>query len=163
MTDGAHQAQEIASLSRDMTNTNGTVATTPDVNEILNQQADTMQAAQAAGQVVAQGIGAYADVQHNIAEANHDQAAADAWNEGGSNRVIAYIIGGGLIGGLGGGSIGGAAGAGVSAGLARQLNGMVDSVDDATGSKTLGNVTANALAGLAGAVIQHGVTLPMMA
>ncbi|WP_322008339.1 hypothetical protein, partial [Paraburkholderia tropica] len=61
VTNGAGQTQDIASLSRDTTNTNGTVSKTPDVNDILNQQADTMAAAQAAGQVVAQGVGAYAD------------------------------------------------------------------------------------------------------
>ncbi|WP_321859239.1 hemagglutinin repeat-containing protein, partial [Paraburkholderia tropica] len=57
VTNGAGQTQDIASLSRDTTNTNGTIAKTPDVNDILNQQADTMAAAQAAGQVVAQGVG----------------------------------------------------------------------------------------------------------
>lgn len=65
-----------------------------------------------------------------------------------------------MIGGLGGGNIDtaatGAAGAGVSAGFARQLNNLADNVDDATGSKTLGNVTANVLAGLGGAVIGGG-------
>ncbi|WP_322008340.1 hypothetical protein, partial [Paraburkholderia tropica] len=61
VTNGAGQTQDIASLSRDTTNTNGTVSKTPDVNDILNQQADTMAAAQAAGQVVSQGVGAYAD------------------------------------------------------------------------------------------------------
>ncbi|MDR5883482.1 hypothetical protein [Caballeronia sp. LZ032] len=62
LTDGAQQAQDIASLSRDTTNTNGIVTSTPDVNEILNQPADTMHAAQAAGQVMARSIGAYADM-----------------------------------------------------------------------------------------------------
>ncbi|MDR5822311.1 hypothetical protein [Caballeronia sp. LZ043] len=49
-------------MSRDTTNTNGIVTSTPDVNEILNQPADTMHAAQAAGQVMARSIGAYADM-----------------------------------------------------------------------------------------------------
>ncbi|MDR5815745.1 polymorphic toxin type 22 domain-containing protein, partial [Caballeronia sp. LZ033] len=156
LTDGDHQAQDIASLSRDMTNTNGTVATTPDVNEILNKQADTMQAAQAAGQVVAQGIGAYFDMKHALAIADHDQATADATAEGGRDRVIAHVIGGGLIGGLGGGGIdtaaGGAAGAGVAAGFAPQLTELAESVGNATGSKTLGNFSANIVAGAGGAL-----------
>ncbi|MDR5884302.1 EndoU domain-containing protein [Caballeronia sp. LZ032] len=160
LTDGDHQAQDIASLSRDMTNTNGTVVTTPDVNEILNQQADTMQAAQAAGQVVAQGIGAYADVKHNFAQANYDKEGAAAWDEGGSNRVIAHIIGGGLIGGLGGGSIGsaagGAAGAGVSSAFGSKLNQLADGIGDQTGSMLAGNIAANVLAGLGGAIVGGG-------
>ncbi|WP_322094912.1 hypothetical protein [Paraburkholderia bannensis] len=65
------QTQAIAGLSRDTINTNGTVAKTPDVNAILNQQADTMLAGQAAGQTVSQGIGAYADMKRD------DAAAAD--------------------------------------------------------------------------------------
>ncbi|MDR5884256.1 hemagglutinin repeat-containing protein, partial [Caballeronia sp. LZ032] len=151
LTDGAYQAQDIASLSRDTTNTNGTVASTPDVNEILNKQADTMQAAQAAGQVVAQGIGAYFDMKHALAVADHDQATADATAEGGRDRVIAHVIGGGLIGGLGGGGIdtaaGGAAGAGVASGFAPQLSEIAEGVGNATGSKTLGNFAANVVAG----------------
>jgi hypothetical protein len=42
------------------------------VNDILNQQADTMAAAQAAGQVVAQGVGAYADKKRDDAAAYND-------------------------------------------------------------------------------------------
>ncbi|MDR5823706.1 hemagglutinin repeat-containing protein, partial [Caballeronia sp. LZ043] len=156
LTDGAYQAQDIASLSRDTTNTNGTVASTPDVNEILNKQADTMQAAQAAGQVVAQGIGAYFDMKHALAVADHDQATADATAEGGRDRVIAHVIGGGLIGGLGGGGIdtaaGGAAGAGVASGFAPQLSEIAEGVGNATGSKTLGNFAANVVAGAGGAL-----------
>jgi hypothetical protein len=40
-------------FSRDTADTNGKVSNTSDVNSILNQQADTMLAVQAAGQVVA--------------------------------------------------------------------------------------------------------------
>ncbi|MDR5838787.1 hypothetical protein QCE83_31540 [Caballeronia sp. LZ034LL] len=156
IADKDRQTQDVANLSRDMTNTNGTLDKTPDVNAILNQQADTMQAAQAAGQVVAQGIGAYFDMKHALAVADHDQATADATAEGGRDRVIAHVIGGGLIGGLGGGGIdtaaGGAAGAGVAAGFAPQLSEVAESVGDATGSKTLGNLAANVVAGAGGAL-----------
>ncbi|WP_240763511.1 hemagglutinin repeat-containing protein, partial [Paraburkholderia silviterrae] len=118
VTDTAHQTQDVANLSRDTTDTNGTVAKTPDVNNILNQQADTMAAAQAAGQVVAQGIGAFADMKEkdaqDAAQKAFDAGDVDAmkggladyenWKEGGTDRIIAHIAGGALIGGLGGGT-----------------------------------------------------------
>ncbi|MCC8396671.1 hemagglutinin repeat-containing protein [Paraburkholderia sp. MMS20-SJTR3] len=157
ITNGAVQTQDLASLSRDTTNTNGTVSSTPDVNNLLSQQADTMAAAQAAGQVVAQGIGAYADVKRNVALASSDQATADAWDEGGSNRVALHVVGGALVAGLGGGSIGsaaaGAAGAGFASAFAGKLNGLADQIGDATGSMTLGNVVSNVLAGAGGALV----------
>ena len=157
ITNGANQTQDVASLSRDTTNTNGTVSNTPDVQNILSQQADTMQAAQAAGQVVAQGIGAYADVKRNVALASGDQATADAWDEGGTDRVALHVVGGALMGWLGGGSVfstvGGAAGAGVSAAFAGKLNSLADSIGDGTGSMTLGNVVSNVLAGAGGALV----------
>ncbi|MCP3706217.1 hemagglutinin repeat-containing protein [Paraburkholderia sp. CNPSo 3274] len=174
LTDAVNQKQDIASLSRDTTNTNGTVAKTPDVNNILNQQADTMQAAQAAGQVVAQGIGAYAENKQETAQAAADaaqaagdmdgyakyQAEASSWDEGGSNRTALHIAGGALIGGLGGGSafsaIGGAAGAGVSAAMAKQLDDIYKGVGSATGSELLGNLAANVVAGVGGALVGGG-------
>jgi filamentous hemagglutinin len=175
VTDAANQTQDVANLSRDTTNTNGTVAKTPDVNAILNQQADTMQAAQAAGQVVAQGIAAYANDKQETAQKAADaaklagdmdsyatyQAEANSWAEGGANRTELHIAGGALLGGLGGGGIGsaaaGAAGAGVASALAGKLNGLADQIGGATGSMTLGNVTSNVLAGLSGAVVGGGM------
>lgn len=123
ITNQAGQAQEVANLNRDTSSLNGTVSKTPDVQNLLNQQADTMNAAQAAGQVVAQGIGAYADTKQKDAQQAADaaklagdtaaqaayQAEADSWDEGGSNRLYLHIAGGALIGGLGGGGIGSAA------------------------------------------------------
>ncbi|WP_433705656.1 beta strand repeat-containing protein [Paraburkholderia sacchari] len=169
VTDGVNQKQDIETLSRDTTNTNGKVANAPDVNDILNQQADTMQAAQAAGQVVAQGIGAFADRKEknaqDAAQKAFDAGDVDAmkgnladydnWKEGGTDRIIAHIAGGALIGGLGGGTafstIGGAAGAGVSAYLAPKLNDLSGEIGGVAG-----NVTANVLAGLAGAAVGGG-------
>ncbi|MEX3817306.1 hemagglutinin repeat-containing protein [Paraburkholderia sp. BR14262] len=181
ITNPTSQTQDVAGLSRDTTNTNGTVSGTPDVNTILSQQADTMQAAQAAGQVVAQGIGAYANSKQQAAQdaadaatkaaqaetdpdakaadlalAKQDQAEADSWAEGGTNRVGLHVVGGALIGGLGGGAlgaVGGAAGAGVSSALAGKLNGVADSIGNATGSMTVGNTVSNVLAGLSGALV----------
>ncbi|WP_174464477.1 hemagglutinin repeat-containing protein, partial [Paraburkholderia ferrariae] len=154
ITNPGAQTQDVASLSRDTSNTNGTVSQTPDVNTILNQQADTMQAAQAAGQVVAQGIGAYADNKRDTAT---DQATADAWDEGGSSRALAQAVGGALIGGLGGGSafgvIGGAAGAGLTSLEAKNLAGISNDVASETGSTLLGNLAANVAAGLGGALV----------
>ncbi|CAB3809551.1 hypothetical protein LMG28614_07064 [Paraburkholderia ultramafica] len=171
ITNQTGQTQDVATLSRDTTNTNGTVSTTPDVNNLLSQQADTMQAAQAAGQVVAQGIGMYADSKRQAAVdqakvdvANGDTAAfaADAaaakqWDEGGDNRAILQAAGGALIGGLGGGSVftavGGAAGAGLSSKLANQLDSVSKSVAAETGSDLLGNLAANVAAGVGGALV----------
>ncbi|WP_433704704.1 hemagglutinin repeat-containing protein [Paraburkholderia sacchari] len=170
VTNGAGQTQDIASLSRDTTNTNGTVAKTPDVNNILNQQADTMQAAQAAGQVVAQGIGAYADMKRDAAldaaktaYKNGDLegvsaalADFDSWSEGGNSRAALHVAGGALIGGLGGGALGafgGAAGAGLSSKLADQMKAFSDSVSGATGSSLIGNLAGNIASGLAGAAV----------
>ncbi|TKC77133.1 cell surface protein, partial [Trinickia terrae] len=67
ITNRANQTQDVASLSRDTANTNGTVSKTPDVQNLLSQQSDLMNAASAAGQVVAQSIGAYADAKQKEA------------------------------------------------------------------------------------------------
>ncbi|WP_221313982.1 ESPR-type extended signal peptide-containing protein [Paraburkholderia youngii] len=157
ITDGAKQTQDLASLSRDTTNTNGTVAKTPDVNAILSQQADTMQAAQAAGQTVSQGIGAYAESKLEAAQKAGDAAGEAAWAEGGDNRALLHALGGALIGGLGGGSafgaIGGAAGAGLSSKLAGQLESLSKGVASETGSELLGNLAANVAAGVGGVLV----------
>ncbi|MFX1766169.1 hemagglutinin repeat-containing protein [Paraburkholderia sp. A1RI-2L] len=175
ITNGASQAQDIGTLSRDTTDTNGTVAKTPDVNNILNQQADTMAAARAAGQVVAQGIAAYAGGKQAEAQKAADaaklagdmdayakyQAEANSWAEGGQARTELHIAGGALLGGLGGGSIGtalqGAAGAGVASAFADKLNGLAGEIGSATGSTTLGNVASNVLAGVGGAAVGGGM------
>ncbi|HZZ12671.1 MAG TPA: cell surface protein, partial [Paraburkholderia sp.] len=173
VTNGADQTQDIASLSRDTTSTNGTVAKTPDVNNILNQQADTMAAAQAAGQTVSQGIGAYADMKREDAAASYKAAsdrgdsagmaaaAADYnnWKEGGDSRAELHVAGGALIGGLGGGStfstfstfstIGGATGAGMASKMAGTLDDISKGVRSATGSDLIGNLAANIAAGVA--------------
>jgi filamentous hemagglutinin len=171
ITDGAHQTQDVAGLSRDTTNANGTVTKTPDVNDILNRQADRMQAAQAAGQTVSQGIGAYADIKRDDAvtalQAAKDRGDTEGmaaalvdynnWREGGDSRAELHAAGGALIGGLGGGSafstIGGAAGAGISSLLAPQTKELSDAVSDATGSSLIGNLAGNIASGMGGAII----------
>lgn len=155
------QTQDVATLNRDTTDTNGRVSETPDVQDLLSKQADTMQAAQAARQVVAQGIGAYADAKKQAAEKSGDKAGAESWAEGSTNRVLAHVAGGALIGGLGGGGVGtafqGAAGAGLSSALAGKLNGVANEIGEATGSMTVGNSIANVLAGLGGVLIGGNV------
>ncbi|RQZ59925.1 hemagglutinin repeat-containing protein [Burkholderia sp. Bp9004] len=171
ITNPAGQTQDVAGLNRDTSNLNGTVSKTPDVQNLLDKQADTMNAAQAAGQVVAQGIGAYADTKQREAQRAADaakiagdttaqeayQAEANSWAEGGSNRVQLHVIGGALIGGLGGGSaltaVGGAAGAGLTAKMAGELDDISKGVTSGTGSELLGNFTANVVAGLGGALV----------
>ena len=157
ITNSTAQTQDVANLSRDTTNTNGTVSATPDVNNLLSQQADTMQAAQAAGQVVAQGIGAYADAKQKAAGDAGDTATAAAWAEGGNSRALLQAAGGALIGGLGGGSVftaaGGALGAGLASKKALALNDIAQGVESETGSALLGNLAGNVVAGLGGALV----------
>ncbi|WP_200655110.1 hypothetical protein [Paraburkholderia aspalathi] len=154
ITNQGAQTQDVASLSRDTTSTNGKVSNTPDVNNLLSQQADTMQAAQAAGQVVAQGIGMYADHERKTAT---DAATAAAWDEGGNNRALLQAAGGALIGGLGGGSIftavGGAAGAAIASKAAKGIADIENGVTSGTGSQVIGNLAGNIAAGLGGALV----------
>ncbi|MDR8727442.1 tRNA nuclease CdiA-2 [Burkholderia pseudomultivorans] len=88
ITDSANQKQDIASLNRDTTNTNGTVAKLPDMQNLLAKQSDMMAAASAAGEAVSRRIGDYADEMKRQAEKNGDQAGVDAWKEGGANRAL---------------------------------------------------------------------------
>ena len=85
----------------------------------------------------------------------------NSWADGGSNRIALHIAGGALIGGLGGGGIGtalqGAAGAGLSAAIARELNSLSKGIKDETGSALLGNLAANVVAGVGGALVGGGV------
>ncbi|WP_080422164.1 hemagglutinin repeat-containing protein [Burkholderia ubonensis] len=168
ITNAAGQTQDMANLNRDTSNLNGSVSKTPDVQHLLDQQADLMNATQAAGQVVAQGIGAYADTKQKEAQRAADaakasgdttaqaayQAEADSWGEGGTNRVLMHTAGGALLAGLGGGNaLAGAAGAGLSSAFAGKLNSLADAVGDGTGSMLAGNVLSNVLAGAGGALI----------
>ncbi|VBB15912.1 Filamentous hemagglutinin,Uncharacterized conserved protein,filamentous hemagglutinin family N-terminal domain,haemagglutination activity domain [Burkholderia stabilis] len=171
ITKPGEQTQDLANLNRNATNLNGTVSKTPDVQKTLSQQADTMNAAQAAGQTVSQGIGLYADHKRDAAldaakaaYDNGDLAGAQAalneakgWMEGGASRAELQIGGGALIGGLGGGSaltaIGGAAGAGMSSLLAGQAEKISKSVGDSTGSSLVGNIAANVAATVGGALV----------
>ncbi|WP_425117376.1 hemagglutinin repeat-containing protein [Burkholderia anthina] len=171
ITKPSEQTQDIANLNRDATNLNGTVSKTPDVQKTLSQQADTMNAAQAAGQTVSQGIGLYADGKRkdaiDAAKAAYERGDLDAmqsyidqaksWDEGGASRAGLQATGGALIGGLGGGSaltaIGGAAGAGTSSLLAGQAEKISKSVGDTTGSSLVGNIAANVAATVGGALV----------
>ncbi|WP_260401634.1 hemagglutinin repeat-containing protein [Burkholderia stagnalis] len=168
ITNPAGQAQDLANLNRDTSNLNGTVSKTPDVQNLLDQQADLMNAGQAAGQVIAQGIGAYADTKQKEAQREADaaktagdttaqaayQAEADSWAEGGSNRVLLHTAGGAALAGLGGGNaFAGAAGAALSSTFAGKLNILADAVGNSTGSMLAGNVLSNVLAGAGGALI----------
>ncbi|KGV27407.1 tRNA nuclease effector CdiA-2 [Burkholderia pseudomallei] len=171
ITKPGEQTQDVANLNRDTTNLNGTVSKTPDVQNMLSQQADTMNAAQAAGQTVSQAIGLYADHKRDAALDAADKAykagdlagaqaalnEAKGWMEGGASRAELQMGGGALIGGLGGGSaltaIGGAAGAGMSSLLANQAEKISKSVGDTTGSSLVGNIAANVAATVGGALV----------
>ncbi|MCL4671128.1 hemagglutinin repeat-containing protein [Burkholderia pseudomallei] len=171
ITKPGEQTQDLANLNRDATNLNGTVSKTPDVQKTLSQQADTMNAAQAAGQTISQGIGLYADGKRkdaiDAAKAAYERGdlvamqsyidQAKSWDEGGASRAGLQATGGALIGGLGGGSaltaIGGAAGAGTSSLLAGQAEKISKSVGDTTGSSLVGNIAANVAATVGGALV----------
>lgn len=177
VTDAAGQTQDLAGLNRDTSNLNGTVSKTPDVNTLLSNESDVMNAATAAGQAVAKDIGTFSSYKEAQARdgaraatllgedqiaAQYMQDAAD-WGEGGDYRVGMHIVAGAVLGGLGGGSvadaIGGAAAAGVSAKLAPDLNSLSRTIADAdpTGNaaadKILGNVVSNVIAGTAGTIV----------
>ncbi len=171
ITDQAHQKQDVGSLNRDTDNLNGKVGKAPDLQNVLNNQADMMAAAQAAGAVVARAIGDIADAKRAEALAAADQAhkdgnddlakqyAADAdrWKEGGAYRAGLHMAGGALVAGLGGGSaIGGAVGAGAASLAAPRLTELADKVSSSVGGgaagQVVGNVVANAAAGAVGSV-----------
>jgi filamentous hemagglutinin len=176
ITDQANQKQDVATLNRGTSGLNGTVSKTPDLQQVLSNQSDLINAAQAAAETIAKQIGSYADKKREEAQTNANNATdptlkaqyqqeADSWAEGGGNRVALHIAGGALTGGLTGGglgAVGGAAGAGVSAKLAPQLSEIAQSIKDAgpTGNanvdELLGNLTSNVLAGGAGALVGGG-------
>ncbi|MDR5838782.1 hemagglutinin repeat-containing protein [Caballeronia sp. LZ034LL] len=171
VTDREHQTQDVASLSRDTSSTNGTVSTLPDVNKLLDKQGDMMNAASAAGEAVATQIGMIANAKRDgalkDAKAAYERGdldamqgyldTADSWSESGSNRIALHVAGGGLIGGLGGGGIGsaaqGAAGAGMSAYLANRTQQFADAVAEEAGSKLIGNIAGNVASTLGGGII----------
>ncbi|WP_369072988.1 hemagglutinin repeat-containing protein [Burkholderia gladioli] len=160
ITDSANQKQDVASLNRDTTNTNGTVAKLPDMQNLLANQADMMAAASAAGEAVSRRIGDYADKMMKDAAANGDQAGVNAWKEGGANRALMQGAGAALVTGLAGGNaVGGAAGAAIASIASGKLNELSNAIagSDPTGNanmnQALGNIVANALATGAGAAV----------
>ncbi|MGT0246465.1 hemagglutinin repeat-containing protein [Burkholderia pyrrocinia] len=171
ITNPAGQTQDVANLNRDTSNLNGTVSKTPDVQNLLDKQADTMNAAQAAGQVVSQGIGAYADMKRDAAlstakdataaakaamqagdtdtaeafAATASQALSDAksWSEGGDSRALMQTAGGALIGGLGGGSVFSTVGGAAGAGLSSKLAPQTEAVSDSIAGATGSTLLGN--------------------
>ncbi len=158
--DSVNQKQDVASLNRDTTNTNGTVSKLPDMQSLLSNQADMMAAASAAGEAVSRRIGDYADKMMKEAGSNGDKAGVDAWKEGGANRALMQGAGAALVTGLAGGNaVGGAAGAAIASiasGKLNELSGAIagsDPTGDANMNQALGNIVANALATGAGAAV----------
>ncbi|QVX38410.1 hemagglutinin repeat-containing protein [Ralstonia solanacearum] len=171
ITNQAQQKQDIATLSRDTSNTNTVLDKNPDLGEILSRQAELQKAASAAGEAVARTIGDIADSKRDdaLAEAekahkagneelaNKYRAEADQWKEGGEYRAGLHMAGGALVAGLGGGSaIGGAIGAGAASLAAPQLTELADKVASSVGGgvagQMAGNVVANVAAGAVGSV-----------
>ncbi|MDO3569080.1 hypothetical protein Q3O89_22355, partial [Ralstonia pseudosolanacearum] len=171
ITNQAQQKQDIATLSRDTSNTNSVLDKNPDLGEILSRQAELQKAASAAGEAVTRTIGDIADSKRDdaLAEAekahkagneelaNKYRAEADQWKEGGEYRAGLHMAGGALVAGLGGGSaIGGAIGAGAASLAAPQLTELADKVASSVGGgvagQMAGNVVANVAAGAVGSV-----------
>ncbi|WP_261528935.1 hemagglutinin repeat-containing protein [Burkholderia multivorans] len=160
ITDSANQKQDVASLNRDTTNTNGMVAKLPDMQNLLSNQADMMAAASAAGEAVSRRIGDYADKMMNDAAAKGDRAGVDAWKEGGANRALMQGAGAALVTGLASGNaVGGAAGAAIVSIASGKLNELSSAIagsnptGNANMNQALGNIVANALATGAGAAV----------
>ncbi|WP_424062884.1 hemagglutinin repeat-containing protein [Paraburkholderia sp.] len=160
VTDADHQTQDIASLNRDTSNTNGTVAKLPDMNNLLDRQSDMMTAAGAAGEAVSRRVGDFADSKFTEAQAAGDQAEMDEWKEGGTSRAIMQASGAALVTGLAGGNaIGGAAGAGIASiagGKLNELSGAIagsNPIGNADLNQVLGNIVANVIATGAGGAI----------
>ncbi|MDR8808031.1 tRNA nuclease CdiA-2 [Burkholderia multivorans] len=160
ITDSANQKQDVASLNRDTTNTNGAVAKLPDMQNLLANQSDMMAAASAAGEAVSRRIGDYADKMMEAAKANGDKAGVDAWKEGGANRALMQGAAAALVTGLAGGNaVGGAAGAAIASIASGKLNELSSAIagSDPTGNanmnQALGNIVANALATGAGSAV----------
>ncbi|MDR5671055.1 hypothetical protein KPA97_67625, partial [Burkholderia cenocepacia] len=96
-TDQASQKQDVATLNRDTSNLNGTVSKTPDLQQVLSNQSDLINAAQAAAETIAKQIGSYADKKREEAQTKANNATdptlkaqyqqeANSWAEGGDNR-----------------------------------------------------------------------------
>ncbi|WP_460902673.1 hemagglutinin repeat-containing protein, partial [Paraburkholderia jirisanensis] len=160
VTNTANQKQDIASLSRDTSDTNGTVARLPDLNNLLDRQADMMAAASAAGEAVSRRIGDFAQSKYDEARAAGDQEGMNAWKEGGTARAEMQMAGAALVTGLAGGNaLGGAAGAAIASLAAGKLNDVSSAIAGShpTGSsdlnEALGNIVANAIATGAGGAI----------
>ncbi|WJF90298.1 hemagglutinin repeat-containing protein [Paraburkholderia bonniea] len=160
VTDAASQRQDITSLNRDASNTNGTIARLPDVNNLLERQADMMAAASAAGEAVSRRIGDFAQSKYDAAKARGDQAGMEAWKEGGTARAGMQAAGVAMVTGLAGGNApGSAAGAGIASIAAGKLNEISGAIagSNPTGSAdintALGNIVANAIATGAGAAV----------
>ncbi|MGN6316329.1 two-partner secretion domain-containing protein [Trinickia sp.] len=176
IVDQANQRQDIAMLNRDVTDLNGTVEKLPDLQNVLRNQADRIDAAQAAAETIAREVGRYAAKKQALALQAADKEAnpelqeryrrdAENWAEGGKYRAALHVAGGALTGGLAGGgaaAVGGAAGAGLSSVLAPTLDKLAQSIEAAgpTGNRNvdelLGNLASNILAGAAGSLAGGG-------
>ncbi|MGA4063802.1 hemagglutinin repeat-containing protein, partial [Ralstonia nicotianae] len=161
ITNQAQQKQDLATLSRDTSNTNTVLDKNPDLGEILSRQAELQKAASAAGEAVARTIGDIADSKRDDALAEAEkahkagneelakkyQAEADQWKEGGEYRAGLHMAGGALVAGLGGGSaIGGAIGAGAASLAAPQLTELADKVASSMGGGVAGQMAGNVVA-----------------
>ncbi|WP_254073726.1 hypothetical protein [Burkholderia sp. S171] len=144
LTNGTQQTQALASLSRDTTGTSTVLNKSPDLNNILTNQADMAAAASAAGEAVSKTVGDIATAKEKAADqqltaaqqayqadpsdankAARDaaQTTADGWADNGAYRAALHGAGAALVVGLGGGNALGAAAGTAGSVLASQTTG----------------------------------------
>ncbi|MDN7176679.1 hemagglutinin repeat-containing protein [Caballeronia sp. SEWSISQ10-4 2] len=144
LTNGTQQTQDLASLSRDTAGTNTVLNKSPDLNNILTNQADMAAATSAAGEAVAKTVGDIATAKEkaavqqltaaqqayqadpsdaNKAALNAAQTTADGWADNGAYRAALHGAGSALVVGLGGGNALGVAAGTAGSVLASQATG----------------------------------------
>ncbi|WP_051887992.1 hemagglutinin repeat-containing protein [Caballeronia sordidicola] len=144
LTNGTQQTQDLASLSRDTTGTNTVLSKSPDLNNILTNQADMAAATSAAGEAVSKTVGDIATAKEkaadqqltaaqqayqadpsdaNKAALDAAQTTADGWADNGAYRAALHGAGAALVVGLGGGNALGAAAGTAGSVLASQATG----------------------------------------
>jgi len=128
ITDPAHQLQDIGTIRRDTENTNTSLPSLPDLQNILREQYKTQADLQAAQATMA---GLVADIANNLMLNATTQAQKDFWGEGGAGRAVLHAIGGGILGGVNDlsgairGALGGATSTLLSPAIAELVDGML--------------------------------------
>ncbi|AVA26074.1 hemagglutinin repeat-containing protein [Rhizobium sp. NXC24] len=163
ITDPTHQVLDIATIRRDTENTNTSLPSLPDLQNILRNQYKTQADLQEAQKTMAGLVGTIADqLEAQALAARHPEDAA-YWEEGGAGRALLHAIGGGLLGGVNGwegalkGALGGAASTLLAPAIADLVKGMLkDSTLSAADKQTLATLLGASLSAAAGGIVGGG-------